>query len=164
FLTRAAAAQARSVAPFMVRRPARVIYEAVDAERFRPDAAGGRAFRERHGLGDRPFLLAVGALEREKRYDWLLDALARLGPQGPRSAKCWATPASSPPTIRSSTRWRSPSCSPIRRAAVRSAARRGGGRSSCSRSSGWAGSTPRRSRMPKTLADGRRLQGRRRNG
>src|SRR5207247_9675690 len=46
FLTRAAAAQARSVAPFMVRRPARVIYEAVDAERFRPDAAAGREFRE----------------------------------------------------------------------------------------------------------------------
>src|SRR5207249_7414134 len=88
FLTRAAAAQARSVAPFMVRRPARVIYEAVDAERFRPDAAGGRAFRERHGLGDRPFLLAVGALEREKRYDWLLDALARIGTQGPPLTVC----------------------------------------------------------------------------
>ncbi len=88
FLTRAAAAQARSVAPFMVRRPARVIYEAVDAERFRPDAAAGREFRERRGLGDRPFLLAVGALEREKRYDWLLDALARLGPHGPPLLVC----------------------------------------------------------------------------
>jgi len=88
FLTRAAEARARAVAPFMVRRPARVIYEGVDVDRFRPDEAAGRAFRERHALGDRPFLLAVGALEREKRYPWLLDALARLGSHGPPLLVC----------------------------------------------------------------------------
>ena len=88
FLTRAAEAQACAVAPFMVRPPRRVIYEALDVGRFRPDEPGGRAFRERHGLGDRPFLLAVGALEREKRYDWLLDALTRFGAHGPPLLVC----------------------------------------------------------------------------
>ena len=71
-------------APFMGRPPHRVIHEGVDVALFRPDPQAGRAFRARHGLGDRPFLLAVGALEREKRYDWILDALARLGPRPPR--------------------------------------------------------------------------------
>src|SRR2546430_439684 len=70
-------------APFMGRPPHRVIHEGVDVALFRPDPQAGRAFRARHGLGDRPFLLAVGALEREKRYDWILDALARLGPRPP---------------------------------------------------------------------------------
>jgi phosphatidylinositol alpha-1,6-mannosyltransferase len=88
FLTRSAEAQARAEAPFMVRPRYRVIYEAVDGEQFRPDEAAGRAFRERHGLGGRPLLLAVGALEREKRYDWLLDALARLGPHCPALVVC----------------------------------------------------------------------------
>src|SRR5207244_12165192 len=90
FRTRAAEAQACAVAPFMVRPPRRVIYEALDVGRFRPDEAGGRAFRERHGLGDRPFLLAVGALEREKRSDWLLDALTRFGAHGPPLLACGA--------------------------------------------------------------------------
>jgi glycosyltransferase involved in cell wall biosynthesis len=88
FLTRAAEACARAVAPFMVRRPARVIYEGVDVAQFRPDEAAGRVFRQRHALGDRPFLLAVGALEHEKRYPWLLDALARLGSHGPPLLIC----------------------------------------------------------------------------
>src|SRR2546428_12170161 len=72
----------------MVRRPGRVIYEAVDGERFRPDEAAGRAFRERHGLGDRPFLLAGGAPEREKRHDWLLDALTPFRAHGPPLLVC----------------------------------------------------------------------------
>jgi glycosyltransferase involved in cell wall biosynthesis len=67
-------------APFMGRPPHRVIYEGVDVDRFRPDVEAGRAFRARQGLGDRPFLLAAGALEWEKRYEWMLEALAHLGP------------------------------------------------------------------------------------
>src|SRR2546430_17578771 len=70
-------------APFIGRPPRRVIHEGVDVALFRPDAGAGLAFRARHGLGDRPFLLAAGALEREKRYDWMLDALARVGPRPP---------------------------------------------------------------------------------
>ncbi len=78
FLTRWGESQALDVAPFMGRPPHRVIYEGVDLELFRPDERAGLAFRQTHGMGDAPFLLAVGALEREKRYDWLLASLARL--------------------------------------------------------------------------------------
>src|SRR5256712_10477001 len=67
----------------MGRPPHRVIYEGVDVHVFRPDEGSGRAFRERHGFADRPLLLAAGALEWEKRYDWMLEALARLGPGAP---------------------------------------------------------------------------------
>jgi len=65
-----------------------VIYEGVNLERFRPDPAAGRAFRDRQGLGDGPSVLAVGALEREKRYGWLLTALARLPEPRPRLVVC----------------------------------------------------------------------------
>ena len=83
FLTHSAEAQAGREARFMLRPPRRLIYEGVDVECFRPDPASGRAFRERHGLGGRPYLLAVGALEWEKRYDWLLTALAGLARPAP---------------------------------------------------------------------------------
>src|SRR5207247_3436505 len=84
FRTHTGQRQVLASAPFMGRPPHRVIHEGVDGALFRPDPQAGRAFRARHGLGERPFLLAVGALEREKRYDWILDALARLGPRPPR--------------------------------------------------------------------------------
>src|SRR3989442_15199491 len=72
----------------MLRPPTRVIHEGVDLERFRPDPAAGRAFRERLRLGDGAFLLAVGALEWEKRYEWLLAALATLGAAAPPLVVC----------------------------------------------------------------------------
>src|SRR2546426_9072014 len=68
FLTHAGEREALARAPFMSRPARSVIYEGVNLERFRPDPAAGRAFRERQGLGDGPSVLAVGALEREKRY------------------------------------------------------------------------------------------------
>src|SRR5439155_14563827 len=40
-------------------------------------------FRRRHDLGDGPVLLGVGALEIEKRWDLLLDSVARLAPAPP---------------------------------------------------------------------------------
>src|SRR3989442_5630933 len=70
-------------------RPARGLTEGgVNLERFRPDRAAGRAFRDGQGLGDGPSVLAVGALEREKRYGWLLTALARLPEPRPRLVVC----------------------------------------------------------------------------
>ena len=90
FLTRTAEAQAGDIARFMLRPPRRVIYEGVDVARFRPDRDAAAAFRRRHGLGERPFVLAVGALEREKRYDWLFGALAGLGPVAPPLVACGA--------------------------------------------------------------------------
>src|SRR5437667_9260955 len=44
---------------------------------FRSEGAA-LAFRERHGLGDRPILVAVGALEIEKRWDLLDRKSTRL--------------------------------------------------------------------------------------
>ena len=88
FLTHAGEREALARAPFMGRPARRVIYEGVNLERFRPDPAAGRAFRERQGLGDGPSVLAVGALEREKRYGWLLAALARLEEPRPRLMVC----------------------------------------------------------------------------
>jgi glycosyltransferase involved in cell wall biosynthesis len=83
FRTHSGARAVLGAAPFMRRPPYRVIYDGVDLDRFRPDRAAGLAFRARHGLGEQPFLLAAGALEWEKRYEWLLDALAQLGPGAP---------------------------------------------------------------------------------
>jgi glycosyltransferase involved in cell wall biosynthesis len=83
FRTHGGARAVLAAAPFMARPPHRVIYDGVDVAVFRPDAAAGLAFRAQHGLGDRPFLLAAGALEWEKRYDWMLNALSQLGPGCP---------------------------------------------------------------------------------
>lgn len=83
FLTESGLAHARRAAPFMLRRPFFVVPEGIDAGRFRPDAAAGAAFRRRHGFGDAPLVVGVGALEAEKRYHVLLDALALLAPAAP---------------------------------------------------------------------------------
>ena len=83
FSTRSGEADVLRLAPFMGRPPHRVIYEGVDVKVFQPDEGSGRAFRERYGFADRPLLLAAGAVEWEKRYDWMLEALARLQPAAP---------------------------------------------------------------------------------
>src|SRR5256712_5079124 len=88
FLTRAAEAQACAGAPFMVRPPRRVVYEALDVGRFRPDGAGGRAVRERHGLGDRPFLLAAGAAVGQEPFRGVPDPATRLAARGPPPLAC----------------------------------------------------------------------------
>ena len=83
FRTHTGEREVLAAAPFIGRPARRVIHEGVDVDVFRPDAQAGRAFRARHGLGDRPLLLAAGALEREKRYEWMLNAIARLGSRAP---------------------------------------------------------------------------------
>lgn len=83
FLTETSEREVLERARFMGRAPHRVIYEGVDTDLFRPDQEAGRAFRERQGWGVGPVLLAVGAVEWEKRYDWLLAALARLRAPAP---------------------------------------------------------------------------------
>jgi glycosyltransferase involved in cell wall biosynthesis len=88
FLTEQLARRALTEAPFMRRAAARVIPNGVDCELFRPDSAAGRAFRRRHHLDDGPLLVAVGALEIEKRWDLLLESLALLAPPVPPLVLC----------------------------------------------------------------------------
>lgn len=91
FLTREMAQRILDAAPWMRRVPHCVIPEGVDAEQFRPDASSAAAFRARHGLGDTRFLLAVGALTREKRGEFLVDALSKL-PNAPLLLFCGEGP------------------------------------------------------------------------
>ena len=85
FLTEQLAQSALREASFMRRAGRRVIPNGVDCALFRPDETGalGRAFRERHGLGDGPLLVGVGALEIEKRWDLLLESVSRLPQRAP---------------------------------------------------------------------------------
>lgn len=79
FLTPGWAERTLLRAPFMARTPYRIIWNGVDVAAFRPDPGAGMAFRERHGLGTGPVLLASGALYPDKRFDVLIDALPLLG-------------------------------------------------------------------------------------
>ena len=88
FLTHELAQRAFAEASFMRRAGHRVIPNGVDCDLFRPDEAAGRAFRQRHDLGEGPVLLGVGALEIEKRWDLLLDSVARLAPPAPPLVLC----------------------------------------------------------------------------
>ncbi|MGH9798421.1 MAG: glycosyltransferase family 4 protein, partial [Candidatus Polarisedimenticolia bacterium] len=61
-----------------------------------PDAARVEALRARYGLGDAPVLLTVARLVQVKGHDTVIEALARLGPRGPRpvylvvgDGPCW---------------------------------------------------------------------------
>ena len=88
FLTRQLADRGLTEAPFMRRAGHRVIPNGVDCDQFHPDEGAALAFRERHGLGDRPILVAVGALEIEKRWDLLLESLALLPAPAPPLVLC----------------------------------------------------------------------------
>lgn len=90
FLTEKLATSGLAIAPFMARRPHRVIPNGVDTAFYHPDEAAGRAFRARHQLGDGPLLVAVSSLTPEKRLDLLLDAVAELGAPRPILAVCGA--------------------------------------------------------------------------
>ncbi len=92
FLTREMAERILRLAPWMRRAPHRVIAEGVDLEAFAADPAAASAFRAAHGLAaDEPFLLVVGALTREKRGDFLLDAV-RLVHGAPTLVVCGEGP------------------------------------------------------------------------
>jgi phosphatidylinositol alpha-1,6-mannosyltransferase len=59
-------------------RPKRldVIPNGADQDRFGPDPAEGRRFREAHGLGDVPLVLTVGNVSERKGQDVVVRALA----------------------------------------------------------------------------------------
>lgn len=91
FLTLQKAEQVLACAPWMRRAPHRIIAEGVCHKQFRPDADAATAFRKRYGLGDEPFLLTVGALTREKRGGFLIDAVAAV-PDAPTLVFCGEGP------------------------------------------------------------------------
>jgi glycosyltransferase involved in cell wall biosynthesis len=70
--------------PFMRGVAATTIHEGVDSREFRPNRRAAAEFRRSTGTGAQPFLLAVGALSPEKRYDVLFDALRLLRHRAPR--------------------------------------------------------------------------------
>lgn len=88
FVSETSARQALGRAQYLRRRPHRVIAGAVDTERFCPDAAAAQAFRGSYDLRDRPFIIAVGSLGLDKRYDFLLDAMVQLGKVAPSLVIC----------------------------------------------------------------------------
>lgn len=92
FVSETSAARVLALARYIRRRPYRVIHNGVDAGEFRPDAAAAAAFRAAYGLADRPFVLAVGSLTPDKRYDFLLEVWARLGAPAPPLVACGAGP------------------------------------------------------------------------
>lgn len=87
FLSNAARTRVLDSAPFMRATPSCTIYEGVDLEEFRPDPAAADKFRRTfHMAGG--FLLAVGALSAEKRYDFMFESLAQLGDEAPQLLVC----------------------------------------------------------------------------
>jgi len=78
FLSENAVPYAARRARFMLRPRHVAIHEGIDTGRFRPDPGAAATFRRDQQLGDRPLILGVGALEAEKHYDVLIDAVARL--------------------------------------------------------------------------------------
>lgn len=78
FLTHSAVRRAETAVPFMLRPAHVVIPEGIDAARFHPDAAARAQFRQRVGIGEGPMILGLAALEPEKRYRVLVEAVGIL--------------------------------------------------------------------------------------
>jgi glycosyltransferase involved in cell wall biosynthesis len=88
FVSEASARQALAGAGYLRRKPYRVIPGGVDTGHFRPDPAAAERFRAAYGLAGPPYLLAVGSLTGDKRYDFLLEVVARLGADAPVFVVC----------------------------------------------------------------------------
>jgi glycosyltransferase involved in cell wall biosynthesis len=91
FVSQTSARRAWGTAAYLRRRPHRVIPGGVGPE-FHPDPAGASAFRGTYGLGDREFVLAVGSLTADKRYEFLFEALKQLEPNPPMFVICGQGP------------------------------------------------------------------------
>ena len=91
FISETSARRALARARYLRRRPHQVIPEGVGPE-FRPDSVAAEKFRATYGLTGREFVLAVGSLTADKRYDFLFDVMVRLGPAAPLLVICGAGP------------------------------------------------------------------------
>ena len=91
FLTQERAARMLPQAPWMRRRPHRVIHEGISMDEFHPAAADAASFRTKYALGDAPFVFHVGAFTPEKRTELLIEAMHRL-PNAPELVLCGEGP------------------------------------------------------------------------
>jgi glycosyltransferase involved in cell wall biosynthesis len=91
FISETSARGAWGTARYLRRRPHCVIPGGVGTE-FQPDPGQASTFRARYGLGDREFVLAVGSLTADKRYEFLFEALRLLGPEAPLFVVCGQGP------------------------------------------------------------------------
>jgi glycosyltransferase involved in cell wall biosynthesis len=87
FISQTNARQALEHARYLRRQPHRVIPEGIGTQ-FRPDPAAVSVFREWSGLGNREFVLAVGSLTADKRYEFLFEAMNSIGPDAPLLVVC----------------------------------------------------------------------------
>jgi glycosyltransferase involved in cell wall biosynthesis len=78
FLTQSAVAFAQDHVSYMLRPPHVVIPEGIDVQRFKRDAHAGALFRQRMGISDGPMILGLAALEPEKRFHVLVEAVGGL--------------------------------------------------------------------------------------
>jgi glycosyltransferase involved in cell wall biosynthesis len=91
FVSETSARQALAGAKYLRSRPHQIIPEAVGPQ-FHPDPAAAMAFRNSYGLGTSEFVLAVGSLTADKRYDFLFEALKTLGADAPLLVICGTGP------------------------------------------------------------------------
>lgn len=91
FLTAERAVRILPLAPWMQRRPHRVVHEGISMQEFRPDPDAAARFRAMHGLRDAPFVLNVGAFTAEKRTGLLIDAMRQV-PNAPLLVLCGEGP------------------------------------------------------------------------
>ena len=89
FVSETSARQALTGARYLRARPHQVIPEAAGPQ-FYPNPAAEDEFRRAYGLQDREYLVAVGSLTADKRYDFLLNILSRLGAGAPLLVVCGA--------------------------------------------------------------------------
>lgn len=83
FLTESAVRFAEDHVAYMMRPPHVVIPEGVDVQRFKRDADAGARFRQRLGLAEGPLILGLAALELEKRFQVLIEAVGGLAEPRP---------------------------------------------------------------------------------
>jgi glycosyltransferase involved in cell wall biosynthesis len=91
FVSETSARQALAGAKYLRSRPHQIISEAVGPQ-FHPDAAAAIRFRTTYELGTSEFVLAVGSLTADKRYDFLFEAMKRLGADAPLLVICGTGP------------------------------------------------------------------------
>jgi glycosyltransferase involved in cell wall biosynthesis len=82
FLSHAQRERVLTEAPFMRNARASTIHEGIDLDVFHPSTETAVLFRKAYRIAG-SFLLAVGALTAEKRYDFIFDSLALLGEEAP---------------------------------------------------------------------------------